>query len=234
MTGRDIYKLIGPRVNKFLKIPTVKNEKNRENNREKNNFSVSPSPLSPDTTTSITTSISPITSEPCDMNGKITKSGKTEKHDNSNSIQPFEILNHSNNQDKTTNTKIITKISKINDVNDVNNNINQDKKRALNGLIPHTTEEAVCGIIPHTGFLLRLITGGFLAGDGCSRCPWLARCQGCVIPYDGTNVSTHTIQKYLLPFSFLSCHFYFHFYFRFLSLFFCLFILLIPIFIPKY
>ena len=61
-------------------------------------------------------------------------------------------------------------------------------KDPLDGLQPILTEEAVGGKIPPWGFTLRLVTGGYLAGDGCSRCPWLARCQGCLVPRNRTMV----------------------------------------------
>ena len=47
---------------------------------------------------------------------------------------------------------------------------------------PLSTEDAMAGALPPRGFCLRLVTGGSLQGDSCSRCPWLARCQGCLVP----------------------------------------------------
>lgn len=71
-------------------------------------------------------------------------------------------------------------------------NLQGDKSRAskdqFDGLLPIPTEEAAGGKIPPWGFSLRLVTGGYLAGDGCSRCPWLARCQGCLVPRNRTMV----------------------------------------------
>ena len=62
-------------------------------------------------------------------------------------------------------------------------------ENVLEGLQPMLTEDAVGGKIPPWGFSLRLVTGGYLAGDGCSRCHWLTRCQGCLVPRDNTLVS---------------------------------------------
>ena len=45
---------------------------------------------------------------------------------------------------------------------------------------PIATEDAVGGDIPPFGFVLRLVK---LNGDCCSRCHWLNRCEGCLIPY---------------------------------------------------
>ncbi len=47
---------------------------------------------------------------------------------------------------------------------------------------PITDEEAVGGAIPPMGFVLRYVTGGNQTSCTCSRCPWLARCRGCLIP----------------------------------------------------
>ena len=65
---------------------------------------------------------------------------------------------------------------------------NRSSKETSDGLQPILTEEAAGGKIPPWGFSLRLVTGGYLAGDGCSRCPWLARCQGCLVPRNRTVV----------------------------------------------
>mmetsp|Transcript_1829 Transcript_1829/g.2892 ORF Transcript_1829/g.2892 Transcript_1829/m.2892 type:complete len:1659 (+) Transcript_1829:173-5149(+) len=46
---------------------------------------------------------------------------------------------------------------------------------------PVATEDAIGGDIPPHGFVLRLVTPN---GDFCSRCLWLSRCEGCLIPYD--------------------------------------------------
>lgn len=67
---------------------------------------------------------------------------------------------------------------------------NIPRKNVLEGLQPMLTEDAVGGKIPPWGFSLRLVTGGYLAGDGCSRCHWLTRCQGCLVPRDNTLVSS--------------------------------------------
>eukprot|EP01039_Chlorochromonas_danica_P002862 gene2862-3126_t len=53
-----------------------------------------------------------------------------------------------------------------------------------------TTEEVVAGGLPRRGFTLRLVTGGTSSGVACSRCPWIARCQGCVLP-DASEVVVH-------------------------------------------
>jgi hypothetical protein len=53
---------------------------------------------------------------------------------------------------------------------------------ATTELRPLSTEDAMAGALPPRGFCLRLVTGGSLQGDSCSRCPWLARCQGCLVP----------------------------------------------------
>lgn len=53
-----------------------------------------------------------------------------------------------------------------------------------------TTEEVVAGGLPRRGFTLRLVTGGTSSGVACSRCPWIARCQGCVLP-DASEVMVH-------------------------------------------
>ena len=37
---------------------------------------------------------------------------------------------------------------------------------------------------PIFGFTLRLVTGGNSQNSNCSRCPWLSRCQGCVVADD--------------------------------------------------
>lgn len=49
-------------------------------------------------------------------------------------------------------------------------------------IAPISTEEVVTGPIPSKGFTLRLITGGTGATVCCSRCPWINRCQGCILP----------------------------------------------------
>lgn len=49
-------------------------------------------------------------------------------------------------------------------------------------ILPVTTDEIVAGPIPSKGFSLRLITGGTGSSVCCSRCPWISRCQGCIIP----------------------------------------------------
>ena len=69
-------------------------------------------------------------------------------------------------------------------------------KNSSEGLQPMLTEDAVGGNIPHWGFSLRLVTGGYLAGDGCSRCHWLTRCQGCLVPRDASMVSLFDISLF--------------------------------------
>jgi hypothetical protein len=56
------------------------------------------------------------------------------------------------------------------------------------GIRPLSHEDAVAGVVPRQGFCLRLVTGGNLHGDGCSRCHWLSRCQGCLVPDNDTVV----------------------------------------------
>jgi ubiquitin C-terminal hydrolase len=43
--------------------------------------------------------------------------------------------------------------------------------------------------IPVHGFVLRTITAHSSTNNICSRCPWLAACQGCLIPDDDTKIS---------------------------------------------
>ena len=45
-----------------------------------------------------------------------------------------------------------------------------------------STDDLVGGSVPEFGFVLRRVAGGAQGGVMCSRCPWLSRCQGCVIP----------------------------------------------------
>jgi hypothetical protein len=45
-----------------------------------------------------------------------------------------------------------------------------------------STDEVLAGSIPSKGFTLRLVTGGTGSSVCCSRCSWLSRCQGCVLP----------------------------------------------------
>ena len=47
-----------------------------------------------------------------------------------------------------------------------------------------STDDLVGGPVPEFGFVLRRVAGGAQGGVMCSRCPWLSRCQGCVIPLD--------------------------------------------------
>jgi hypothetical protein len=51
------------------------------------------------------------------------------------------------------------------------------------------TEDVLAGNeIPRHGFSLRTITAHASSNNVCSRCPWLAACQGCLIPDDDTPV----------------------------------------------
>lgn len=50
-------------------------------------------------------------------------------------------------------------------------------------LRPVATEDAVGGDIPPFGFVLRVVKRNT---DSCSRCHWLSRCEGCLIPYTST------------------------------------------------
>ena len=53
----------------------------------------------------------------------------------------------------------------------------------LSGTVRTVQEEQVIGgDIPPLGFVLRHIIGGSTSACSCSRCPWLARCQGCFVP----------------------------------------------------
>jgi len=54
-----------------------------------------------------------------------------------------------------------------------------DARRQLH-VRPVATEDAVGGDIPPLGFVLRLVRRN---AECCSRCHWLSRCEGCLIPY---------------------------------------------------
>jgi ubiquitin C-terminal hydrolase len=56
------------------------------------------------------------------------------------------------------------------------------------GILPVDTDECVGGMMPENGFVLRLMLGGSASSTGCSRCPWLNGCQGCLIPDDETEI----------------------------------------------
>jgi hypothetical protein len=45
-----------------------------------------------------------------------------------------------------------------------------------------STENVLSGPVPSRGFTLRLITGGDGPHVSCSRCSWISRCEGCVVP----------------------------------------------------
>lgn len=49
-----------------------------------------------------------------------------------------------------------------------------------------TVEDAVGGAVPPDGFILRMSSP---SGLGCPRCPWLQRCDGCLILRDQTSVA---------------------------------------------
>ena len=150
-------------------------ETERESERAKNHFHHMISPLSPATTTSISTSLSASLSPdllPDDREVPIEGIGNVVL--NGSQIGKYQIKKEEKDYRKDTIKKIET---------------SDLKKQTLNGLIPHTTDDAMGGTIPAGGFRLRLVTGGHLNGDGCSRCPWLARCQGCVVPNDASMVS---------------------------------------------
>lgn len=65
------------------------------------------------------------------------------------------------------------------------NSIGQIKSAAAD-LLTRTqcvsSDEVIGGPIPSKGFTLRLVAGGESFGTACSFCPWLSRCQGCVLP----------------------------------------------------
>jgi hypothetical protein len=52
----------------------------------------------------------------------------------------------------------------------------------LSSISSVATDEVFAGGIPKRGFTLRLVNGGAAAGISCSKCSWLRRCQGCVLP----------------------------------------------------
>lgn len=52
----------------------------------------------------------------------------------------------------------------------------------INEVSSFTTDEVLGGPIPKRGFTLRLVNGGSGSGLACSQCPWLQRCEGCILP----------------------------------------------------
>ena len=60
--------------------------------------------------------------------------------------------------------------------------------------MPVDTDEVLGGRIPPRGFVLRTVKGGSLNCSVCSRCPWLAQCQGCKIPQDDTLVELREME----------------------------------------
>eukprot|EP01032_Pedospumella_encystans_P012542 gene12542-14505_t len=47
---------------------------------------------------------------------------------------------------------------------------------------PADSDEILGGAIPEYGFTLRLVNGGVSLYSTCSRCPWLKKCDGCILP----------------------------------------------------
>ena len=187
MTGEEAYRLIAPRVNKYLKRSSFRRQKAKK--IVKLDLSSTISTFSPTTTTSISTSVSsPLFCDEkvasCDGNSTNTEIS----FDMKKKLEITEIKNEL--LDK--NFEISQNNSEKKSVNNVESNGTErfdPNKRTPSGLLPQMTDDAMGGTIPAGGFRLRLVTGGYLSGDGCSRCPWLARCQGCVVPNDSSMVS---------------------------------------------
>jgi ubiquitin C-terminal hydrolase len=69
-------------------------------------------------------------------------------------------------------------------INSRQTNSNSTAQINSNGKHYVDTDEALGGKIPSGGFWLRSILGGSVAGGVCSRCPWISKCHGCIIPND--------------------------------------------------
>ena len=188
MTGEEAYLLIAPRVNKYLKRLSFGRKKGKKTVQQ--DLSSTISTFSPTTTTSISTSFTP----PVLRNERIVSFDGNSPTTEINFDMKKKI--------EITETKKLLFDKKINgdtkncSDNEYVNNLRSGGAIKLNaskgtpsGLLPHMTDDAMGGTIPAVGFRLRLVTGGYLSGDGCSRCPWLARCQGCVVPNDSSMVS---------------------------------------------
>jgi hypothetical protein len=157
MSGEDIHRLVSPRLNRFLKVapPSL--------------YPPSSSSSSPPSTSSSSSSALP--ASPSDS-----YKGQTPLY-----VIPSISPKPSDTHHGTASHSPVTTSETIQSSSQAPSTAHTASK-LLEELHPTLTEDAVGGKIPAWGFSLRLVTGGFLAGDGCSRCPWLARCQGCLIP----------------------------------------------------
>ena len=178
MSGEDIHRLVSPRLNRFLKVAP-------------------PSPSPPSSSSSSSSSSSTYAAHPASPSNS-NRDHTVNPLYNIPSISPTPFDSHqgsasaSHSPVTTSETILSTSTSQAPTHAHTTSTAHtaHTASKVLEDLHPILTEEAVGGKIPAWGFSLRLVTGGFLAGDGCSRCPWLARCQGCLIPRSGAMVCT--------------------------------------------
>eukprot|EP01038_Epipyxis_sp_PR26KG_P004301 gene4301-6097_t len=120
------------------------------------------------------------------------------KHVNNNKTDiPDSSTNNNINQTFNNNSDNSVEIGMISQNSDNNDDINTTHKSSIqspSSTVPMPvslsrtirsveTDDVVGGAIPPDGFTLRFINGGSNSHtSSCSKCHWLTRCQGCVVP----------------------------------------------------
>jgi len=55
------------------------------------------------------------------------------------------------------------------------------------------TDSLLGGAVSPFGFALRRVVGGAHGGCNCSVCPWLARCEGCLVPCSDESAAAQVV-----------------------------------------
>ena len=174
MSGEDIHRLVSPRLNRFLKVAPPSPSSSSSSSSTSSSSAAhpaSPSSGNREYTVNSLYNIPSISPKPSDSHQGSASHSPVTTSETIQSTSTSQASTHALAPATAHTTHTAHTASKV-----------------IEELHPILTEEAVGGKIPAWGFSLRLVTGGFLAGDGCSRCPWLARCQGCLIPRSGAMV----------------------------------------------